>query len=256
MVTRIEGKTGETERQTDTDSPILTADDVTHQFGTLSVLRNVSLSIQKGSVTAIIGPNGSGKTTLIRLLAEILTPTSGRVRLQATGERPLGYVPQEINFRPKMTVRETLQFYATLLSGDIDVEQMLQRVGLVNVGERRIDALSGGMLRLLGVAQAVLGEPPVVLLDEPTSSLDPRMTRHVHHVVDNIADVDTGVVLTTHDLYSAEYADRLVVLDDGKIVADGSPHDIKTKTDMDSLMEAFVELVGEDAVVQTGRAED
>ena len=245
----IEDRSGE-------GSLVLTADNVSHRFGDLSVLQDLSLTIYSGSVTAIIGPNGSGKTTLIRILAGLLTPTSGRVQVQVDAERPRGYVPQDNYFRPQLTVRETLQFYETQLSESVGAGQMLQRVGLSEAEHRRIDALSGGMLRLLGVAQAVLGEPPVVLLDEPTSSLDPRMTRHIHRVVADIADSDTGVVLTTHDLYSAERVDRLLVLDEGEIVADDSPDALKAETNTESLSDALVELVGEDPVVQTGRVEE
>ena len=244
------------ENQSEEESPVLRADDVSHRFGDLTVLDDVSLTVRSGSVTAIIGPNGSGKTTLIRILAGLLTPTSGRVRVEVDAERPRGYVPQENYFRPQLTVRETLQFYEAHLSESVDAGQMLQRVGLSEAEYRRIDALSGGMLRLLGVAQAVLGEPPVVLLDEPTSSLDPRMTRHIHRVAAEIADSDTGVVLTTHDLYSAERVDRLLVLDEGDIVADDSPDAIKSETNTESLSDALVELVGEDPIVQTGRVED
>lgn len=242
--------------QTVDKTAVLQADGVNHRFGDLAVLNDVNLTVRSGSVTAIIGPNGSGKTTLIRILAGLLTPTSGRVRVEVDVERPRGYVPQENYFRPQLTVRETLQFYEAHLSESADAERMLQRVGLSEAKHRRIDALSGGMLRLLGVAQAVLGEPPVVLLDEPTSSLDPRMTRHIHRVAADIADSDTGVVLTTHDLYSAERVDRLLVLDEGEIVADDSPDAIKSETNTESLSDALVELVGEDPIVQTGRVED
>lgn len=244
------------EAHSSVDSTVLSVDSVSHRFGELSVLRGIDTTIERGSVTAIVGPNGSGKTTLIRVLSGQLSPTTGRVRLKTDADRPLGYVPQENYFRPELSVRETLRFYESLLSDSHDTDEMLRQVGLKNVERRRIDALSGGMLRLLGVAQAMLGNPPLVLLDEPTSSLDPRMTNHVHDVAAKIAGSDAGVVLTTHDLGSVERVDRLMILNRGELVADGSPNDIKTKTDTNSLSEAFLELVGEDPTVQTGQREE
>jgi ABC-type multidrug transport system ATPase subunit len=104
--------------------------------------------------------------------------------LAAGGPRAVGYLPQSPAFRPRFTVGETLEFYGDLLTGEVDVDVALERVGMAGAADRRTEALSGGMRRLLGIAQATLGDPPLLLLDEPTSDLDPRMTEHIFGVIE------------------------------------------------------------------------
>ncbi|MEF8842490.1 MAG: ABC transporter ATP-binding protein [Haloarculaceae archaeon] len=223
--------------------PALRVEGLSRSFGDLVVLEDVSLSLEPGRVGAVVGPNGSGKTTLLRALAG-LSPHGGTVEVVAGGPRAVGYLPQSPAFRPRFTVRETLSFYADLLPGEVDVEAALDRVGMTGAAARRTEALSGGMRRLLGIAQATLGDPPLVLLDEPTSDLDPRMTEHVFDVVEGIVDEGAAVLLATHDARGVERSDRILLLDDGRIVVSGAPGDLRG--DADSALEAvFAEYVAD-----------
>jgi ABC-type multidrug transport system ATPase subunit len=222
-----------------TGESVLVADEVSHAYGDLDVLEEVSVSLDAGEVVALVGPNGSGKTTLLRILAGLLTPTDGRVSYRGSErDRELGYLPQQPAFRPGFSARETLGFYASLV--DDDPDELLDRVGLGEAGDRNVEALSGGMTRLLGIAQATVGDPPVVLFDEPGSGLDPGMRRQTWEVVGERAEAGTAVVLSTHDTLLAEqFADRVLLLGDGQLQADGSPAALTEEYDCDSLQSVF-----------------
>ena len=237
-------------------SPLLTVESVSHSFGTVDVLDDVSFQVPPDTVTAVVGPNGSGKTTLSRVVAGLVDPDDGTVSLGTDAERPIGYLPQEPQFRPVFTVAETLGFYTDLLTGSETPASAMERVGLGEAGERRVDALSGGMRRLLGIAQSFLGSPPLVVLDEPTSGLDPRMTRRIFDVLTASATEGTSIVLTTHDLTHAATADRVVVLHRGRIVARETPDELLARTDTETLAAAFFSVVGEEPAVQTGMDSD
>ncbi|MFB6165413.1 MAG: ABC transporter ATP-binding protein [Haloarculaceae archaeon] len=235
----------------------VTVDDVRVTYGDLDVLRDVSLTVERGAVTCLIGPNGSGKTTLLRAIAGLEPVAAGTVNRSSTATRSVGYLAQEPAFRPQFSVRETLSFYADLVGAaneaDPDVDAAVERAGLGGVADRRVEALSGGMTRLLGVAQATIGDPDLLVLDEPTSGLDPMMTRHVMDVVERLADGGRGLVLSTHDLLSVErVADRVILLDRGRVVATGTPADLLAEADADSIEDAMSALVeGELGAVAT-----
>lgn len=202
------------------DEPVSTLSDVTRTYGGVPVLDSISLAIDPG-VTAVIGPNGSGKSTLLRLLVGATEPTTGEVRHPgATGPKPIGYLPQRVPFRDGFTARETLAFYARLVGGDPDAA--LEQVGLADAGDRRVEALSGGMRRLLGIAQAVLGDPTLVALDEPASGLDPGMRERAFRAAAERADRDTAVVVSSHALDLVDdHADRVVLLRRGGVAVAG-----------------------------------
>jgi ABC-type multidrug transport system ATPase subunit len=235
----------------------LQATGVTKTFGDVTAIADVSIEVPAGRVVALIGPNGSGKTTLLRLLAGLVSPTAGEVSYEGPpATRPLGYLPQEPSFRPGFTALETAAFYAGLV--DDDPTRLLEQVGLGAVPDRRVEALSGGMTRLLGIAQALAGEPPVLALDEPASGLDPGMSRRMFDVAAELAADDHAVVVTSHDLPLVERtADRIVVLDRGAAVAAGTPAELRERTG-GPLHETFTSLVAgaEDVVAVRGEADD
>ena len=234
--------------------------DLGHSFGDVEVLRDLSATVDAGDVACLVGPNGSGKTTLLRIVAGLLAPSAGEVVLEdevPASERRVGYLPQQPAFRPTFTVRETLSFYAALVPGETDVDARLDQVGLADVADRRVDALSGGMVRLLGIAQTVVGEPPLLVLDEPASGLDPTMARHVTAAIDAIGEAGDTVLLATHDLAAVErVADDVLVLDRGAIVAAGPPADLLAETETDSLPDAFDALTAGDVPSVTAGLSD
>lgn len=230
------------------EPPLVTARNVTHEYGTVTVLDDVSLDVPHGAVTALIGPNGAGKTSLLRILARVIEPSSGTVRYTDTGTvRPIGYLPQRPSFRPGFTVRETLSFYASLVGADEEVAMThLERVGLASAADRRVEALSGGMTRLVGIAQATIGEPPVVVLDEPASGLDPGMSAHVFDVATDLATRGTAVVVSSHNLALVERtANTIALLDDCRLVRAG-PTTSFLEREGDTLLDAFHDSITAD----------
>jgi len=224
--------------------------DLRRTFGDVTALAGVSIEIPAGSVVALVGPNGSGKTTLLRILSRLLSPTDGSVTYEGPpAVRPLGYLPQAPAFRPGFTAAETAAFYARLV--DDDPTELLERVGLGGVPDRPVEGLSGGMTRLLGIAQSLAGDPPVLALDEPASGLDPTMSRRVFDIVEALSDDGHAVVVTSHDLPLVERAaDRIVVLDRGAVVAADTPEGLRERTG-GPLYETFTALVDTDDEVAT-----
>ncbi len=231
-----------------TTETVLSTTGISHRYGKLSVLTDVGIEIPSGAVTAVVGPNGTGKTTLLRILLGQLTPTKGTVSYTGPSvDRPIGYLPQQPSFRPQFTAAETLEFYGSLLGRSVEPTAALARVGLAAAADRRVEALSGGMRRLLGIAQSLVGEPPVVVFDEPASGLDPSMATRTFEILADRAADGTAVVVSSHDLGLVErFVDRVVVVHNGTIAADGSPGDLMAETETDSLWEVY------DAVVHHG----
>jgi ABC-type multidrug transport system ATPase subunit len=232
-----------------TDS-VVSLSDVHVGFGDVTVVDGCSLSIEAGELVALVGPNGAGKTTFLELLTGIRSPDAGTVSWPATAadaagdgagaDRGVAYLPQSPSFRPGFTAAETLRFYASLAGTSVDPESALARVGLASATDRRVEALSGGMTRLLGIAQVLVSDPPLVVLDEPTSGLDPEMADHIFATARDIVDDDRALVVASHDLVGVErVADRIIVLADGEIRLDGSPADLREATDADSLRDVF-----------------
>jgi len=230
--------------------PILTVGGIEHAYGRVTVLEDVSFDVRPGEVTAIIGPNGAGKTTLIRSIVGLQEPTDGEVAYRGPeAVRPIGYLQQRPAFRPGQSVREALSFYASLVGETtVDAVERLERVGLGAAADRDVEALSGGMTRLVGIAQATIGDPPLVVLDEPASGLDPGMSVRIFDVAEELAAAGTAVLLSSHDLTLVERAaDRVALLDDGSIARLGSPEEIRDSVGAGSLLEAFESSVTGDA---------
>ncbi|CCQ36484.1 ABC-type transport system ATP-binding protein (probable substrate copper) [Natronomonas moolapensis 8.8.11] len=234
----------------DRTTPILTIEELEHTYGRVTVLDDVSLDVDPGDVTAIIGPNGSGKTTLIRAIVGLHEPSGGTVRYCGPdATRPIGYLQQRPAFRPGQTVREALTFYAALVGEtEADAVARLERVGLGAAADRNVEALSGGMTRLVGIAQATVGDPPLIVLDEPASGLDPGMSVRIFEVAEELTASGTAVLLSSHDLSLVERtADRVALLDDGSVARLGAPADVRAELGADSLLGAFESAITGDA---------
>ncbi len=246
-----------TETQPDT-RPLLEATNVAVSYGDVEVLESVSATIDRGTVTALIGPNGTGKTTLLCTLAGLSAPTGGTVEyLGPETSRQIGYLPQRPSFRPGFTVLETLEFYASLVGEDREKAlERLELVGLEAAAGRQVEALSGGMTRLVGIAQATIGDPPVIVLDEPASGLDPGMRGHVFDIAGELAASGTAVLLSSHDLGLVERtADHVLLLDDGTICRRGSPATLQETLEVDSLRAVYEQSIAGDLHTVSVRGE-
>ena len=209
----------------DDTTTVVTTTGLTKAYGDRPIFDGIDLDITSGAMTAVIGPNGIGKTTLLKALLGHVEPTAGTVAYTGPDvDRPMGYLPQEPAFRPQFTVSETVEFYASLVDTVVDTERLLAEVNLSEARNRRVSALSGGMRRLLAVAQTVLGDPPVVCCDEPASGLDPSMARRVFESLARRAADGMAVVVASHTLSLVEtYADHVVILESGGVAAAGAP---------------------------------
>jgi ABC-2 type transport system ATP-binding protein len=216
-----------------TDAPeALRAESLSKSYGARRALQDVSFSAAPGELLAIIGPNGAGKTTLLQILAGALAPTTGRVSLDS---RDVGWVPQQPAIYSKLSVRENLRLFARLEKvADVGgrVERMLAQADLADRAGDPVGTLSGGNRQRVNIAVGLLGDPSVLLLDEPSSSLDPRQRERLWEFVSGLArDGGTTVVYSTHNVAEAErYGDRLLVLADGELLFAGTPDELERAT--------------------------
>lgn len=215
---------------------------VGHRYGDIVAIADISLSVPGGSLTAIIGPSGAGKTTTIRTITGTLTPTSGEVRVlgesprrfrRATRER-IGYMPQSFVLYPELTALENVDFVASLfglLGGRrrVRCQAVLQLVELWDVRNRRADRLSGGMRRRLELACALVHEPSLLVLDEPTSGIDPLLRTRVWKELDALRATGVTVLLTTQYVSEAEYCDYVALISSGQLVAYAAPSELRRR---------------------------
>jgi ABC-2 type transport system ATP-binding protein len=208
--------------------PAIAAGSVTKRYGRRDALRGVSFEARAGEVVAVIGPNGAGKTTLLSILAGIQPPTSGTV---SRSPREVGWVPQSPAVYRKLSVAENLRLFARLervADPDAAVTAMLEQAGLTERADDELGTLSGGNRQRVNIAVGLLADPPVLLLDEPSSSLDPRQRERLWEFVGALASRGTAVVFSTHNVGEADrYADRVLVLADGEALFTGSPADLE-----------------------------
>jgi ABC-2 type transport system ATP-binding protein len=224
----------------------LAARDLVKRYGDRPALRGVSLSAGRGELVAVIGPNGAGKTTLLSILAGIQRPDEGTI---SVAPERVGWVPQQAALYGKLTVAENLTLFARLeRSPDptATLGRMLELTDLRDRADDRVGTLSGGNRQRVNIAIGLLGEPEVLLLDEPSAGLDPRQRERLWEFILRLAGEGTTVVYATHHIPEADrYADQLIVLADGERVFDGSPRELEQATGTTGLdfERAFVEYL-------------
>jgi len=223
--------------------------DLTRRFGELTAVDGISFDVREGEVFAFLGPNGAGKSTTINMLCTLLRPTSGRVMIAGFDvvarpkavRRHIGLVFQEPTLDDRLTAQENLRFHAVLYR--IPSEQVQERIArvldLVDLSDRRYDLVSefsGGMARRLEIARALMHVPRVLFLDEPTIGLDPQTRALMWEDVLRLREeANITVFLTTHYMDEAEYADRIAIIDHGKIVAIDTPQALKAEVGADTV---------------------
>ena len=215
------------------------------RYGEREALRGVSLAVAPGETVGVIGPNGAGKTTLLSILGGVLSPTAGTV-----DRRPeeVGWVPQQPAVYSRLSVAENLRLFARL-EGVADpesvVERMLEQTGLGERAGDELSRLSGGNRQRVNIAVGLLSDPPVLLLDEPSSSLDPRQRARLWSFLRALTGRGTAVVFTTHNVGEADrYADRVLVLADGELLYAGTPEALHREAGAEGDFEtSFVEFL-------------
>ena len=227
---------------TTVDAAALRADTVSKRYGDRIALRAVSFEARAGELVAVIGPNGAGKTTLLQIVAGALVPSEGSVSLPA---EQVGWVPQQPALYSKLSVAENLRLFARLERvADVPatVERMLEQTGLASRADDELGKLSGGSKQRVNIAIGLLRGPSVLLLDEPSASLDPRQRERLWTFIGGLAETGTAVVFSTHDVGEAErYADRVLVLADGELLFSGTPKELVGEArDFESAFVAFL----------------
>jgi len=202
---------------------------VTKRFGDRVALRDVSFEAADGELVAVIGPNGAGKTTLLSIVGGLLRADAGEV---SRPPREVGWVPQQGAVYTKLSVAENLRLFARLekcADPEAAVDRMLEQTGLRERAGDELGTLSGGNRQRVNIAVGLLADPPVLLLDEPSSALDPRQRERLWEFILGLARGGTTVVFSTHDVGEAErYADRVLVLADGELLFAGTPSQLES----------------------------
>jgi ABC-2 type transport system ATP-binding protein len=218
--------------------------------GGRTVLADVSLRVEAGSVTGLLGPSGSGKTTLMRSIVGVQIVEGGRVSVLGSpaGSPPLrarvGYVTQAPSVYLDLTVRENLEYFARVLDARTEqIARALDIVGLRPLEHRVVRTLSGGELSRASLATALLGEPELLVLDEPTVGLDPVLRRDLWHTFRELAAGGTTLLVSSHVMEEADRCDRLLLMREGAVIADETPRSVRERTGCESLDEAFLALV-------------
>lgn len=250
---------------------IIEIKNLTKRFGKFTAVDGINLNIEKGKIFAFLGPNGAGKTTTIRMLTTLLEPDEGSIIIngfdvkhnKADIRKSFGIVFQDPSLDNELTAFENLDFHGIMY--DVPkkirrqrIEMLLQFVGLRDKRKDFVKNFSGGMKRRLEIARGLIHHPKILFLDEPTIGLDPQTRNHLWEYIKK-ANKDEGmtVFLTTHYMEEAEnMADRIAVIDLGKIVAQGSSEELKKQTNEDTLEKAFLKLTGKEIREEGGTAKD
>lgn len=223
-------------------------------FGKIKALDNLNLNIKKGELLGIIGPNGAGKTTAIRITCCILKPDSGDVLVNGMSihQEPIqiksmiGYLPEEPNLYERFKAKDLLRYFAELYGVPKDritgrIDEMLELVGMSHRADDRINTFSKGLRQRIGIARALVHDPEILIFDEPTMGLDPATSNNIREFIRDLKG-DKTIILCTHYMDEADsLCDRVVILDQGKILDMGTPHDLKSKIHGDMILNIRVE---------------
>jgi ABC-2 type transport system ATP-binding protein len=235
--------------------PAISIRDLTKRYGELTAVDGVSLDVAEGEFVGVLGPNGAGKTTLLEMAEGLRRPDAGSVTVLGRPvwprnrelQRRIGVQLQASSFFERLTAREQIRTFAALYGvADAVADEWLERVGLEGKADTRVEQLSGGQAQRLSVACALVHEPEVVFLDEPTAALDPQARRNLWDLLAGLNDSGRTVVLTTHYLDEAEaLCERVAVMDHGRILELGAPTAlIETTPEARSLEDVFLALTG------------
>ncbi len=235
--------------------PAIEVSSLKKAYGSLLAVDSISFEVEKGEVYSLLGPNGAGKTTTIEILEGLRERDAGDVKVLGLDpwksgyelHKKIGVIPQGFKFLDYATPKEAIRYYADLFAVKVDAEAILRRVILEESASVYFSRLSGGQKQKVGLALALVNDPELVFLDEPTTGLDPQARRAVWEVIRNLKSEGRSVMLTTHYLDEAEeLADEVAIMDRGTIITSGTPMEIIERHGSrgDSLEDVFVKLVG------------
>jgi ABC-2 type transport system ATP-binding protein len=219
-------------------APVLRVRDLRRSYGPVRAVDGVSFTVESGTVFALLGPNGAGKTTTVEILEGLRLPDSGEIelfgrkvkRIGPKEKARIGVLLQEGAFEPYLRVREVLNLFAAFFPRSLDPDEVLALVGLTEKSRALVRTLSGGQKQRLALAVALLNDPELLFLDEPTAGLDPQARRHVWDIIQDLRARTKTVFLTTHYMEEAEtLADWVCIMDHGKIIAEGTARELVSR---------------------------
>ncbi len=227
-------------------------------FGDIRAVDGVDFAVPNGVITGLLGPNGAGKTTALRILATLLRPDAGTATIDGYDvqhaalevRRRIGVVPDAKGLYPRLTARENVRYYGRLhgfegAALEQAIDRLIALLGMEDIAERRTEGFSTGQRVKVAIARALIHDPPNVLLDEPTSGLDIMATRAMREAIRRLRDEGKCVLLSTHIMQEVSaLCDHVVVIAKGRVVAGGTPEELRASTGEDHLEDVFVELIG------------
>jgi len=219
--------------------PIIQVDDLYKSYGAVEAVRGVSFAVAEGEVFGLLGPNGAGKTSCVEILEGLRTPDRGKVRVcgldpETSGDQfkeKIGAVLQSTALPDKLRVKEAIELFAKFYRKRANTDELLRRFQLDEKRDAFYSHLSGGQKQRLALAMALVNDPEVVFLDEPTAGLDPQVRREIYDIIEELKRGKKTVLLTTHYIEEAErLCDRVAIVDHGRVIAEGTPRELKQKS--------------------------
>jgi ABC-2 type transport system ATP-binding protein len=232
------------------DGPPISVQALRKSYGTLEAVRGIDFEVQRGEVFGLLGPNGAGKTTTVEILEGLRTRSGGKVSVlgfdpdvqpRALKDR-IGVCLQATNLPAKIMVREALDLFASFYTRTVDTGELLKRLQLGDKARSFYSKLSGGQKQRVALALALVNDPALLFLDEPTTGLDPQVRHEIHNLIQELKDKNRTILLTTHYIEEAErLCDRVAIIDEGRIIAMGTPREIQASTLGQSVIEVHCE---------------
>jgi len=235
--------------------PVIATDKLTRTFGAFTAVNAITFSVEQGEIFGFLGANGAGKTTALKMLTGLLTPTSGSATVAGFDvwkqpeqvKRRIGYMSQKFSLYEDLTVRENIRLYGGIYGLKMPeirskTADLLQKLGIEQEADQRVSALPLGWKQKLAFSVALLHEPKIVFLDEPTSGVDPLARRQFWELIYEAAALGVTLMVTTHYMEEAEYCNRVSMMVDGKIEALDTPRELKTQFEANDMDEVFRKL--------------
>ncbi|HEY7188594.1 MAG TPA: ATP-binding cassette domain-containing protein [Vicinamibacterales bacterium] len=237
---------------------MIRVDGIRKRFGTVTAVDDVSFEAHDGTITGLLGPNGAGKTTTLRMLYAVMKPDAGQIMVDAVdavavpqeAQTRLGVLPDGFGLYPRLTAREHIEYFGELhgISGarlQQRAHELIEMLDMSAIADRRTGGFSHGERTKVALARALVHDPQNVLLDEPTNGLDVMSTRAVRHIVRKLRDQGRCVLFSSHVMQEVSaLCDSIVVIASGRVVAHGTPNELRNQTGQDNLEDAFVALAG------------